>query len=340
MGGNISYLATDYKNDLWMYCTATNNWSWIRGDLATNPAGNYGTLGVSSPLNMPPGRMGHNAWRASSGELYLFGGTTYPFGSFQNDMWKFTIDPACAFCNSLPVALFNAPNHICPGTCTDFTNISLNATSYLWLFPGANPSSSTDANPVNICYPAPGTYSVTLIATNPTGSDTLTLNNYMTVYPYPSAQGITQSGDTLFANQGATGYQWYFAGNLIPGATDYFYVATQSGNYNVVATDANGCEVEAVIFDVIASVTGLIKEDGSLHIFPNPAGNEIVIKCEPAETITGIRIMNTLGEVVFTSEEKQQEDYLKINIERLAGGIYFVEAGAGKKILRSKFVKQ
>ena len=44
-------------------------------------------------------------------------------------------------------------------------------------------------------------------------------------------------------------YQWYYDGILIPGATDYFYIAPQSGNYNVVATDANDCEVEAVIFD-------------------------------------------------------------------------------------------
>ena len=40
--------------------------------------------------------------------------------------------------SALPVALFSAPNHICPGTCTSFNNLSLNATSYLWSFPGAN----------------------------------------------------------------------------------------------------------------------------------------------------------------------------------------------------------
>ena len=41
---------------------------------------------------------------------------------------------------------------------------------------------------------------------------------------------------------------------MIPDATDYFYLATQAGDYNVIVTDANGCEVEAVIFDVVASV--------------------------------------------------------------------------------------
>jgi PKD repeat protein len=154
----------------------------------------------------------------------------------------------------IPVAAFYAPNHLCPGTCTNFQNNSSYATSFLWSFPGGNPTVSTDANPTGICYNSPGNYSVSLIATNTLGSDTLTLNNFITVYPFPPPQGIMQSGDTLFANLGAATYQWYNDGVIIPGATDYFYVAPSSGNYNVVTTDENDCEVEAVIFDVIAQI--------------------------------------------------------------------------------------
>ena len=65
----------------------------------------------------------------------------------------------------------------------------------------------------------------------------------MTVYPYPAPQGIMQNGDTLFANQGAVSYQWYHDGVIIPGATDYFYIASEGGDYNIVATDANNCEI-------------------------------------------------------------------------------------------------
>ena len=73
--------------------------------------------------------------------------------------------------------------------------------------------------------------------------------------------------------QGATTYQWYFNGNIINGATDYFYIAPASGDYNVVATECNGCEVEAVIFDVIAEVAAAAGS-GSLQfeIYPNPVG--------------------------------------------------------------------
>src|SRR6185295_8944256 len=166
--------------------------------------------------------------------------------------------------------VFSTPdNHICPGTCTDFTNLSQNAVTYQWTFTGATPATSTDTDPSTVCYNTPGSYSVQLIATNAITSDTLTLNNFITVYPYPPAQGILQSGDTLFANQGSVSYQWYFSGALIPGATDYFYVATQSGDYNVVCTDGNGCEVEAVIFDVISKVQSLVEQGNPIRVFPN-----------------------------------------------------------------------
>ena len=62
----------------------------------------------------------------------------------------------------------------------------------------------------------------------------------------------------------------------MPGATDYFYVASEGGNYNVVATDANGCEVEAVIFDVVADVQ-LAIGSGQFAIFPNPVDDKFTI---------------------------------------------------------------
>ncbi len=339
LGGNVGYLTTDYKNDLWMYCVTTNKWTWISGDNTPNPVGNWGTLGISSPLNVPGGRMGSLGWRSLTGELYLFGGTSNPFGSFRNDMWKFTIDPACGSCSSVPVALFNAPNHICPGTCTDFNNISVNATSFLWMFQGANPSTSTDVNPIGICYNNPGTYSVTLIAYNATDSDTLTLNNFITVYPYPAPQGIYQGGDTLFANPGANSYQWYYGGNLISGATDYFYVASQSGDYSVVATDANNCEVEAVIFDIVAGLQQLLAVSTQLAIFPNPVSDVLEIKIHGGMVLKNVAdvkivIYNMLGEVVMSSVLQKE-----IEVRSIANGMYRIEVISGDKILRSKFVK-
>jgi|GEM_PF-4968560 len=238
-------------------------------------------------------------------------------------------------------ASFTADNHICPGTCTDFTNLSMNATSYQWNFTGGSPSTDTSANPANICYSTPGNYDVTLIASGPSSSDTLTLTNYITVYPSPAPQGILQSGDTLFANAGATGYQWYFAGNPVPGATDYFYVALQSGDYNVVATDTNGCEVEAAIFNVTANIHTTV-DHGLLNVYPNPADKNIVISWEQGITAGEVSIYSLFGEKIYSAifSESPAAMPLTIGTEHFSPGMYFLEVQAQEKVFRVKFIKK
>ncbi len=270
------------------------------------------------------------------------GTTSAQYGAAYNAVYYFIDDIGVELSNQLPVALFNATNHICPGTCTGFSNTSINATSYLWEFPGAAPAMSTDINPANICYNSPGNYSVTLIAGNANGLDTLTLVNFMNVYPYPSPQGIQQNGDTLFANQGSSGYQWYWNANIINGATNYFYVAPQSGDYNVVCTDANGCEVEAVIFNVIAAIHSPLHENDekeNIILFPNPATDHLTTNLNP-ETGT-IKITNILGKNISQSlyQIEKQNHQTTLDISVIANGIYWLEFSDGKNIYRKQFIK-
>jgi PKD repeat protein len=248
--------------------------------------------------------------------------------------------------NVPPVALFSAPNHICPGTCTAFTNLSQNATSYLWTFNGATPSTSVDANPAGICYNTPGSYTVQLIASNTVTSDTLTLNNYIIVYPYPPPQGITQSGDTLFAIQGSATYQWYHDGVLIAGATDFFYLAAEGGNYNVVCTDANGCEVEAAIFDVVANLAQPLTGSGSLKVTPNPAFSELrlefsdgMLKGPNQRDKIAVQVYNSFGEKVITNVRDLAGNQNTMDVSELPAGMYFVEVKSSERIFRTNFIK-
>jgi hypothetical protein len=343
-GGFDSYTFLNSYNDLWFYCVTTNKWTWISGDNFLNSPGNWGTLGVSSPLNMHNARAGSVMWSDQLGHLYIFGGTNSSWPANYNDLWKFTIDTICTYCSNQPLAQFTAPNEICPGTCTDFTNISISSTSYQWNFPGGNPAVSTDVNPTSICYNTPGSYDVTLIAFNGAASDTTTLLNYITVYPFPPPQGILQSGDTLFANAGATSYQWYENGNLITGATNYFYIALESGNYNVVATDANNCEVEAVIFDVIAGIKQPAG-NGQLTIFPNPVSELLEIRNLKSETEISIKVYSIIGEAVsLPTANCNPDSYLEptcsLDVSSLAAGAYFLELYDGKYYSRKVFTKR
>jgi len=335
----------DCLNDLWVFDSQQIKWNWISGTNMINQSGSYGILGVTSNSNMPPSRIGAVAWCGNDNRFYLFGGCSGSVFNSYSDLWVFTRDSNCiANCNyAIPSAnIQNSYLEICPGTCTSFLNLSINATSYLWSFPGANPSTSTDVNPSNICYSNPGTYDVQLIASNANGSDTLLLTNYITVYPSPPPQSITQIGDTLFAIAGSASYQWYFNGNIINGATDYFYVAPASGDYNVVATDLNGCEVEAVVFNVVAEVDAIGEEE--IMIFPNPVEDKVIIQKSKVkrETAVEISVYNVIGEKmeIGLSSAAENNSSLEIDVHTWAAGLYYIEIRSTEKTFRSKFVKQ
>jgi len=79
---------------------------------------------------------------------------------------------------------------VCEGNSVQFIDISLNnATSWNWTFPGGNPSSSTDQNPV-IEYATLGNFDVTLEASDGTTSSTKTTTNFIDV----TTPGVGQPG--------------------------------------------------------------------------------------------------------------------------------------------------
>ena len=72
---------------------------------------------------------------------------------------------------------------LCANDSITFTDMSFNAvTGWNWTFAGGTPSTSTSQNP-GVIYTTPGTYTVTLTATDGGTSDVETMTNYITVLP-------------------------------------------------------------------------------------------------------------------------------------------------------------
>lgn len=134
-----------------------------------------------------------------------------------------------------PVAEFSASDTVfCERTCVDFYDLSVNGVdTWTWRFPGASPvSASNSQNPTGICYPSPGTYSVTLIVENAYGIDSLTKSVYITVEscPVPVADfvsGTLQSctdqcvsflDQSTFTDSTST-WSWYFPGAYVDTST-------------------------------------------------------------------------------------------------------------------------
>jgi len=219
----------------------------------------------------------------------------------------------------------------------DFNNLSSNATSYQWSFPGAFPDTSTSADPQNICYLNSGTYDVTLIAINSNGTDTLTLSNYIFVYPTPPAPGFSQDGDTLFASGNSSTYQWFFFSDSIIGATDSFYVATQSGNYNITVTDVNGCDVGAGIINVIANIATPHLGEPWGEVFPNPSDKFLIINTTEFGK-KEVNVLNSVGEKV--KEFESSEQVIRLSTLDLPDGIFTLSVETDKRTKKIVFVVQ
>jgi hypothetical protein len=139
--------------------------------------------------------------------------------------------------NPLPTSAFSAAT-VCYQTTTTFSNTSTGGVSYSWDF-GDGAGTSTAPNP-NYIYTAPGSYTVTLMATS-SYSCTNSYSNVTSVYALPtvtvnSATICAGNTTTLTAN-GANTYTW----STTATSPAISLSPTVTTNYTVTGTDVNNC---------------------------------------------------------------------------------------------------
>ena len=149
--------------------------------------------------------------------------------------------------NTAPTADFTAsPTTGCTALVVVLDNeSSSNAITFNWTFQGGAPSASNLANPT-VVYSIAGTYSITLKATNSSGSNTFTRTDYIKVNTTPSANfTFTVTGSTAtFTNTslgGATSYLWNFGDGTTSTLTSPTHTYANPGAYDVVLTATNEC---------------------------------------------------------------------------------------------------
>lgn len=208
--------------------------------------------------------------------------------------------------------------------------------NYSWS-PATNLSNPTIADPVAYAI-TPITYTVTISTGNCIGTATVSLN----VYPDVPVPTITQSLDTLYCSfdQSYVSYQWYFDNKIIPNATGPFHKATQSGNYNVAVTDANGCMTSVGINIVLNVGLKNYANNGILSISPNPVNSQFIIHSIEFNGEV-LSIYNVLGEIVAApiTLHKSAGDST-INVSEISAGIYFITIAGEDKQWIGKFVKE
>ncbi|MEM8906320.1 MAG: PKD domain-containing protein, partial [Bacteroidota bacterium] len=144
--------------------------------------------------------------------------------------------------------------------------------TYLWTFPGGNPSSFSGTNPPPITYNTDGTYTVFVETTNDCGVSTTSQS--FTLFEPPSVPDITHTTEVCVGqsinfnnpNPGNLNYSWTGPNSFsssspsptIPNAT-----GIDEGNYVLVVTDDNGC-TDTQTYPVSVGA------NASLTVSPNP----------------------------------------------------------------------
>ncbi len=259
---------------------------------------------------------------------------------FQGQLGAGRIDAHQALQCIAPItADFSASSYgICPGQRIQFTDESTNnPTSWQWIFPGGNPSTSNKQNPT-VTYSNPGKYDVTLIASNSDGTDTLTLQQQVSV-ANPSAKlsgggTITQGASSLLkvSFHGEPPYDFTYTNGRTQTKVNttrnpYYFTVTPSkdATYSLVSMSDANCkgtvQGQAAIFVQDADTTNCIV----IQAGPNQTEDATVQEFRPNKT-RGSRCFININEWTFGGTPGAKRSLLAFDLSAVPNNIQVTSA--------------
>ena len=216
-----------------------------------------------------------------------------------------------------------------------------NGTSLQWKKNGANIPGANSA-----LYTANKAGVYTCVTTGSCSTEE-SIGTTVTVNKNPKAV-ITAGGPTTFCAGGSVTlsvtpvaggmYQWFQGPSAIAGETGLNYVATTSGNFKCRVTKAaTGCVKMSTPIPVSVTCKEGEFVENNMQVYPNPASTVITISTQNNNEKT-IHLIDALGSVIAT--QITTENVLKMNIEQLPAGVYFVQIVENGIITSNNFIKQ
>ncbi|HQQ94697.1 MAG TPA: T9SS type A sorting domain-containing protein [Bacteroidia bacterium] len=261
---------------------------------------------------------------------------------------------------SSPTAAFTTAANPCNNITFTTSNTSSGAPTPLYNW-SASPSggvlflpSPNAANPsINIS--TPGTYTISLLASNASGtaqtSQTVNVANCTPVVSFtiPAATCASLSPITTSnALSGATSYTWsnvpntgVFQINAAGGNKTYTF--TIAGTYTITlkASNASGTN-QAVQTIVVDNCVGLFENataTSELEVYPNPARDEFTVIVPDTKDSYKVSLLNVLGAVVYENNKAANTgEKLNIQVANQAKGVYFLKVESTSTKITRKIV--
>ena len=221
---------------------------------------------------------------------------------------------------------------ICEGDSV-FLSVGSGFLSYLWnnglMTPGISVKTA-------------GSYYVEV--SNSAGCRNLSDTVVVTKKPSPPKPGVQRNGNVLSTDP-AVSYRWYRNGLQLPSASSQSLSVTESGQYQVQVTNAEGCPAMSDPFGVTVLETGhepAIAEGRLLNVWPEPATDVLRIGLTGAEnqTVT-LALYDVLGraEIIHTGILPDGGAVFTHSLRDRKPGVYYLVALLGDAVLVRRVTK-
>ena len=146
---------------------------------------------------------------------------------------------------------------------------------------------------------------------------------------------IAQSGEVLYTETGLTGYQWTWNGDPIAGADGPFIIAENGGLYAVIATNSDGCllQAEYLLLQTAAVVRAAAASLMTIH--PNPATGPVAVTMHRAGSI---QVMDVTGRAVTGRVSAPAGRTVHWDVSGLPAGLYLVEGSTPSGVVRRPLI--
>lgn len=252
-----------------------------------------------------------------------------------------------------------SPISICEGSDVQFSDQSGgNPTSWEWSFPGGDPETSNEQNPL-VTYNNSGLYDVLLIVSNASGSDELFKIEFITVDYEPEIPALPEGPtsvsttytyyETTSAN--ANEYIWELSpesiGVIIEGDTMNQVKIYWSSQPNLIAElkvkAANNCgdsdfSEALTIYVNYTSNINLVEDRLPFIVYPNPANDILHIELTERSYEVTIELYNSIGENSLIQVFTDNIEVIDLNIAKLKSGIYHMKMIIGDAMYFQKII--
>lgn len=199
--------------------------------------------------------------------------------------------------------------------------------TYVW-----QPPADSDATVYTLC---PGTFTLTVYDNN----GCVAIDSGTVSQMPPITANITLINDTLFTSPAVT-YQWIYNSTAIFGATQQYYVPTQTGYYSVVVYDSLGCAATFSNFYVSVGVDET-ERSFAIGIYPNPSEGIYYIGIDAFSDVSlSIEVENVLGEklMIETAALRKGHSRQEIDLSGNTAGVYFIRIRSGNRTITRKLI--